>query len=114
MKPPSRDFIHPVLDEEVNGISGFYVPIREGRLPYGGREVLYLLGYGEVDNSCCTEGGCGYVQVPGYILDWKSGTDGNNNPISRVETVKDRAARKELRRLIAKEEGVQETMITFE
>lgn len=114
MKNLARDFIHPILDEEVSFVSAFYVPIREVRLPYGDREVLYLLGYGEVDNSCCTEGGCGYVSVPGYILAWKSRTDENDNAVSRVEPIHDRDIIKELRRLIEKEEGVRQSMINFE
>ena len=114
MKTLPREFIHPLLDEEVKFISGFYVPTKEVRLPYGNREILYLLGYGEVDNSCCTAGGCGYVRVSGYIIEWKFKTDENHNTISLIEPIHDRDTKKKLRQLITKEEGVRQTMITFE
>ncbi|MEE8397672.1 MAG: hypothetical protein V3S89_01620, partial [Desulfobacterales bacterium] len=106
--------IHPLLDEEVNFVSAFYVPVKEVRLPYGDREVLYLMGYGEVDNSCCTEGGCGYVQVPGYIIDWKFKTDKNGSARTRVEPITDRDTIKDLRRSIADEEGVLQSVVNFE
>jgi len=114
METASRDFTHPVLDEEVRALSGFYMPIKEVRLPYGDRQVLYVLGHGEVDNSCCTEGGCGYISVTGYVLDWKSRTDNNGRAVSRVEPITDRGTRKDLRRRIANEEGAQVSMIQFE
>ena len=57
---------------------------------------------------------CGYVQVPGYIIDWKFKTDKNGSAITRVEAITDKDTIKELRRSIADEEGVLQSMISFE
>ena len=51
------DYIHPVLDEEIETISGHYLLSRENRLPFNNRQVLYLIGCAVVDASCCGPGG---------------------------------------------------------
>ena len=101
------------LDEEVNAIGGSYVAIKEIRLPYEGREILYLIGHAAVDASCCGVGGCGYAKVPGFLLDWKAGLSDGSHPVSHVEPIADREVRKAVRRIIAREEGVRESMVDF-
>ena len=66
-----KDFVHPDLGREVTAIGGYYVFDREIRLPYNGREILYFVGYAVLDSSCCGAGGCAYVFVPGFIIQWK-------------------------------------------
>lgn len=114
MSDASKDFTHPQLDEEVTAIGGHYVPVKEVLLPFQDRRVLYIAGYAAVDTSCCATGGCGYAKVPGYILDWKCKTGKENRPVSSVEPIRDRAARKQIRQLIEKAEGIRQSMVDFD
>ncbi len=66
------EFVHPVLGEDVTAIGGHYVLTKEERLRHAGKEVLYLIGYGSVDTSCCGAGGCIYALVPGYVVSYRS------------------------------------------
>ena len=97
----SKDFVHPKLNEEVTAIAGHYTNEREERLTVNGKEVLYVVGYGVVDTSCCGMGGCRFAIVPGYILDYKYREDEGGNPVSSVEPIReDDEARREIIRLI--------------
>ena len=102
------------LDEEIQAIGGHYVSVKEMRLPYQGREILYVIGYAAVDSSCCGVGGCGYAKVPGFLLDWRAKSNEGQYPISQVEPITDRETRKAVRHIIAREEGVRESMVDFE
>ena len=62
-------FIHPPLSRPVTAIGGSYCLVREVRLGYEGREVLYLLGYAAIDSSCCGLAGVGYALVAGIVED---------------------------------------------
>jgi len=103
-----RDFVHFEIDEEVRAIGGQYTLTKEVRLPFYGREVLYITGYAVFDTSCCGSGGCGYAIVPGFIQEWKIFRDRNNRHVSRVEPIADPQIQKELRNLIQNLEMVQE------
>ena len=102
------DFIHPVLNKAVRTISGQYILSGEKRLPYRGREVLYLIGCAVLDSSCCGPGGCSYALVPGYIKDWKYKTDGGDLSVSRVQPIRDADEQSEIRRMILKNDSVQQ------
>jgi hypothetical protein len=104
----AKDFVHFEIDEEVRAIGGQYTLTKEVRLPFEGREVLYITGYAVFDTSCCGSGGCGYAIVPGFIREWKISMDKNNRPVSRVEPIVDPQMQKALRNLIQNREMVQE------
>jgi hypothetical protein len=106
------DFIHPVLNKAVRTISGHYILSQEKRLSYNGRQVLYLIGCAVVDASCCGPGGCTYAMVPGYIKEWKYKTGRDDLLVSRVEPIRDADVQSEIRRLILKEDSVQQ--VNFE
>ena len=64
-KPTTREYTHIELNVEVQSIGGHYILDKEVRMPYRGEEVLYVVGTGVVDTSCCgmgehdsTGGGC--------------------------------------------------------
>ena len=100
------DFIHPLLDEQLMAIGGYYVITKEDRLPFKDREILYLVGYGILDNSCCGPGGCGYAIVPGYILAWHAGkTQDQERFISSIEPLEE-AFYKEIGKLLRIKENV--------
>jgi hypothetical protein len=101
-------YTHPKLNDEIHSISGFYCPQKEDRLPFNGREVLYVLGQATVDNSCCANGCWSYAFVPGYILRWQSKTDDSGQPVSEVEPVRDRDAQSAISRLIKDSAGVNQ------
>jgi hypothetical protein len=103
----TRTYAHIQLNEEVPAIGGHYVLEKEVRLPYHGEEVLYVVGMGIVDNSCCAPTGCKYAIVPGFILDWHSGTNSDQLPVTEVQPIRDEQTRKEITALIKQVEFVQ-------
>jgi hypothetical protein len=106
------DFIHPVLNQEIQTISGHYVLSRESRLPFNDREVLYFIGCAIVDSSCCGAGGCAYALVPGYIRQWKYKTNPEKRSITQVAPIRNKGEREKLRLLILEKERVQQ--VNFE
>jgi hypothetical protein len=112
--PVIRGHVHQELNQEITAIGGHYVLTREVRLPFHGREVLYLVGCAVVDTSCCGAGGCAYALVPGFILEWKSQTDGDGLAVSQVEPIRDEATQREVRRLIEIENGEPVHQVTFQ
>jgi hypothetical protein len=62
-------YTHPVLFEKITAIGGHYTFVKEGTLLIKNRTVLYFVGFGSVDTSCCGVGGCIYAYVPGYIIE---------------------------------------------
>ena len=102
----SQPFVHEPLNVDVDAIAGHYTFTKEVRLPWEGRELLYLVGYAIIDTSCCGVGGCGYALVPGFVQSWHSGTDDRGLPISQVEPIRDAAVRRGMERHIEREEHV--------
>lgn len=52
---------------EVQAPWGYYQPLEEGSLEYGGRQVIYTLGSACVEVSCCGHGSWDYARVEGYV-----------------------------------------------
>ena len=44
-----KDYIHPVLNEEIRTISGHYILSRKNRLRFNDRQVLYFIGCAVVE-----------------------------------------------------------------
>jgi hypothetical protein len=105
----TKIYVHPALNQEVTAIGGSYALIREERLPYGGREVLYLVGHGVYD-ACCGVGGCAFALVPGFIVRWKQGAE-EGLPVSQVAPIAEEADRRALRQQIMGKEAV--TQVNF-
>jgi len=102
-----KEYIHPELNQKITSIAGHYVLVKEGRLPFRGREVVYTIGYGVFDTTCCGVGGCLYALVPGFVLNWHVRYDEQGRPVSLVEPIRDEATQSEIRRLLKeKEKGV--------
>jgi hypothetical protein len=104
----TREHIHQPLDEEVTAIGGSYRLVKEERLEHGGRQVLYIVGHGVFDTTCCGAGGCAYALVPGNVIDWKTTANLDGLPISNVEPIDDESARREIAHLIRSRETVQD------
>jgi hypothetical protein len=105
------EHVHQRLDQEITAIGGTYSLVKEVRLPFNGREILYLVGHAAFDTTCCGVGGCAYALVPGYILDWKYRTDRDGLAISQVEPIRDKDVQEAVRRRIEMQEVVQQ--VTF-
>jgi hypothetical protein len=102
-----QEYTHLPLNEEVRGLSGFYVPCKEERLKYNGKEVLYVMGTTTLDSSCCGGGGtCGYAVVPGFIAKWKTKKNKAGLPISEVEPIENEATRREIGKTIRETESI--------
>jgi len=95
------NFTHNPPDTRVDSISGHYVIQKEDRIEYDGRDVLVVYGYAVVEKSCCGSGaGCRFAKVPGFVVEWKSGTDPDGRQISLVEPVEDPEAREKIHEMI--------------
>lgn len=103
----TRTYTHIELDTEVQAIGGHYTLEKEVRMPYDGREVLYVVGMALVDSSCCAVTGCKYAIVPGFIVNWKSGVNKDNLPVTEVEPIRDEQTRSEITARIKQTEFVQ-------
>jgi len=102
------EYVHQELNQEITAIGGYYVLVKEARLPFHGREVLYLVGHAAFDSTCCGVGGCAYALVPGFVLAWKSKTKEQGLAISQVEPIHDKGVQEQVRRLIEAKEIVQQ------
>jgi hypothetical protein len=102
------EFLHLPLNEEVTAIGGSYELVKEARLSFGEREVLYLVGHALFDTTCCGAGGCAYALVPGFVVRWKHGTSGDGLAVSQVEAVRDQAVQREVERIIRQQEPVHQ------
>jgi hypothetical protein len=94
------EFVHPELNQRVDFFGGGYLFVEEGKLPYRGKEVLYLVGMAGIEASCCGTGGCAFIKVPGYIRAWKRGQNEAGRPISEVERIEVQDQRKEIQGLL--------------
>ncbi|MGD9145270.1 MAG: hypothetical protein PVI80_06910 [Anaerolineae bacterium] len=101
-------YVHLELNQEVTAIGGHYVLIKEVRLPFGGREILYLVGHTAFDTACCGVGGCAYALVPGFVLNWKGQTNTDGLAVSRVEAIQDKDEQEQVQRLVEKREPVHQ------
>ena len=101
------EYTHQELETEVNCFAGYYISLKKSMLDYNGREVLYVIGTSVVESSCCSgPGGCAYAIVPGYVVKWKSRTNDAGLPVTEVEPVTDKAARREIAAAIKKNDLV--------
>ncbi len=101
------EYVHRVLNQEVTAIGGRYVLVKETRLPFQGREVLYLVGHAAF-TTCCGAGGCAYALVPGFIVSWKGATNPDGLDVSQVEPIYDPDTQAQVRRWIGEHELVQQ------
>ena len=109
-QPLSQAYTHRELNQENTAIGGHYVLIKEARLPFQGREVLYLVGHAAFETTCCGVGGCAYALVPGFVLDWRGGTNEDGCVVSQVEPIRAEIVQSHVRCLIEKRETVHQVI----
>ncbi len=102
----STKYTHLELDKDYSSISGYYIPEKEVRLKYNGREVLYVIGQAVAEcGACCGAGSYGYTIVPGYIVNWQNTKNEAGLPVSEVESISDAEARGNIKRVIQANEA---------
>jgi hypothetical protein len=107
----ASEYAHLELGKDVaTGIAGYYTPQKEVRLPFGGREILYVVGKAVLEASCCGTGNWVYATVPGYVLGWHSAKKGDL-PLSEIQPVTDANEREAIARIIENAESVE--VVTF-
>jgi hypothetical protein len=104
-----HEYVHQELNQEVTAIGGHYVLVKEARLPFRGREVLYLVGHAAFDTACCGSGGCAYALVPGFVVQWQYRTNEEGLAVSRVEPIAEGDVQRQVQRLIERRETIQHT-----
>ena len=105
-----REFVHPRLDAEVTAVGGHYVFAREQRIDVEGRRILYFVGYGVFDTTCCGAGGCGYALVAGEVVDDVERYSDDGRRVSRVVPIAEGERRETLRRWITETEYVSQVV----
>ena len=105
-----NEYVHEPLNQEITAIGGHYTLVSEVLLPFGGKEILYLIGHAAFDTTCCGTGGCSYALVHGYVKTWKKKKNEASLPVSEVEPIRDPSVQKQIRRLIEKKEMVQQVI----
>ena len=98
-------YTHLELNRDIEALAGYYTPLKEVRLKYDDREVLYVVGQAVIDSSCCGAANFGYALVPGYIIDWQKEKNKSGLPVSEVEPVSDKSAQDKLRVIIKEAES---------
>ncbi|MEI9476905.1 MAG: hypothetical protein WCO26_10050 [Deltaproteobacteria bacterium] len=102
-----KNYTHET-NKEIRSISGGYELDKEEKIQISGREMLYAVGNGLVDSSCCGFWGCRYALVVGYIVRWKYTADDAGNAVSEIDTIEDEDLKAELSiRINAKETVTQ-------
>jgi hypothetical protein len=81
------EYVHQDLNQQITAIGGHYVLAKEVRLPFHGREILYLVGHAAFDTTCCGPGGCAYALVPGFVASWHSSQTEDGLAVSRLEPI---------------------------
>jgi len=102
-----REYNHE-LQVEHRAIGGGYEIEREEMLDLDHRKVLYVVGTGVMDTSCCGVGGCHFAYVPGFVLQFKIRRNHHDQWVSEVEPITEPETRRRISRLIEEKESVQQ------
>jgi hypothetical protein len=103
-----QEYVHHELNREISAIAGRYVLVKEVRLAFSGQQILYLVGHAAFDSTCCGVGGCAYALVAGFVVHWKTERNKDGLAVSLVEPIRAKAIQANVRRLIQKNEIVQQ------
>jgi hypothetical protein len=97
------EYLHQDPGTEVRFIAGHYTIVEERRIVHRGRELLCVVGVAAVESTCCGTQGCRFIDVPGYVTDWKGRVSENGTPLSVVDLIEDKADQEEIRELLERE-----------
>ena len=102
------EYTHLPVNQDVTCIAGYYTPLKEARLKYNDKEVLYVVGQAAIESSCCGTGSWSYVLVPGYITGWQTRKNEAGRPVSEVKTITDKKERVSISRIIEETESISQ------
>jgi len=104
------EYTHLPIGVDVLAFAGYYTPEQEVRIPFRGRELLYVTGHIEVESAChggaCTPQNYWYSAVQGYVVNWQYRKSDAGLPVTEVEPVSDRETQKEIEEIIFGSEAV--------
>ena len=103
-----NEYIHHPLNQEITAIGGRYFVTKEVRLPVEEEEILYTVGHGVFDTTCCGTGGCSFAAVYGYVKEWKADKNDEGLLVTQVVPLEDESAREKIRALIFSREMVHQ------
>ncbi len=106
-----KEFVHKNLPFITHTIAGHFELTEEREIEYRGRPLLYYIGYGHINSSCCGTGACSYCLVIGFIKKKKEIGPGRAC-ISEIIAVKSRH-RGALESLLKQKEGVSDVIFWF-
>lgn len=101
-------YVHYPLNQEITAIGGHYVVTEEIRHASEGFDILYTLGYGVMDTTCCGMGGCAYATVFGFVRDWKTAKNEDGYFVSLCEPLRDEQLKEQLRKVVNQHATVQQ------
>lgn len=102
-------YTHLELNSDIEAPSGYYTPVKEVRLNYNGREVLYIINHAIISSSCCGLADFVSALVPGYIVQWQVDKNEDGLPVSIVEPITDSITRERIRETIREKEHISDT-----
>jgi hypothetical protein len=105
-----KEHTHDYVNREVRAIGGHYMFTKEVKMHFNERDILYLVGHGVVDTSCCGLGGVAYALVCGFVVSWKNKKNYDGVPVSEVEPIRDTVLQSNIRRRIQNEEIVSQVI----
>jgi len=96
-----RVYVHVAEDEDI-GFEGRSYRVAEELLDYQGRKILYLKSEAAAVSFCDRSYAChlGSINVKGYVVRWKYGTNEKGEALSEIEPVTDEAEQREISRLL--------------
>jgi hypothetical protein len=103
----SREVEHPRLGEAVDAIGGSYWLLEEKEVLFLRRRLLFWVGVGVVDRSCCGTGGCRYILVPGFVEEWKWRREGELE-FSKVEPISSTWLQQKITEMLRAREKVEQ------
>ena len=103
-------YVHQGLHQQITAIGGHYILVKEARLPFQEREILYLVGHAVFDTTCCGPGGCAYALVPGFVSSWQSSRTDEGLAVSQLEPIREPNVQNEIRKRIQQIETVQQVV----
>ena len=97
------EYMHVAPGKEIILLHELFRVIREGYLPFGNRELLYIEGASTAGSACCGAAECRIIHVPGLVLSRHYRiVETSGNPVSEVEPITDPASREEVKILLSK------------
>ena len=100
-------YVHLPEDTDI-GFDERSYSVTEGLLEFQGRKILYLLVDATDVTFCDRSYAChlASINVKGYVVDWKYGTDESGQAISVIEPVENEADRREISGLLRAEHNI--------